>query len=338
MSLFSSSYDYYLPQELIASYPKEDRTSSRLLIYDRGSDSVTHTTFDKILSHIPKDTSIIFNDTKVIKARIFGQKSTGGRVELLLNSAVSDKYFSVFIRGKVREGTILSFEAGLEAVVVKLLSDGMRVVKFSRDCQVLDFLELIEILNSIGQIPLPSYIKREDNELDSRYYQTVFAKNYGSVASPTASLHFSEELFEDIKREFDIGFVTLNVGAGTFKPVEVENIEKHTMHSESYTVSQESRDIILSDKKLLAVGTTATRTVETFVRTGELSGQSQLFLHPENRPQRVDYLITNFHLPKSTLIMLVSSFIGLEKTKELYREAIEREYKFFSYGDAMMIL
>jgi S-adenosylmethionine:tRNA ribosyltransferase-isomerase len=336
--LKTASYDYSLPQTLIAKYPADPADSAKLLVYDRKNDTVTHSTFRNLLDFIPKETEIFFNDTKVIKARIFGTKDTGGKIELLFNKPYLHNTFLVFIRGKVKQNTLLQFDGNLQAKVLELQEDGSRIVKFYQEDKELEFLELIEILNDIGHLPLPPYLKREDEKSDDQNYQTLFAKNYGAVAAPTASLHFTPELLEKLKKNYQTNYLTLHVGAGTFKPVESEKITDHPMHSEHFKIPQESQTILDSDKNILAVGTTVTRTIEYYARTQEVFGEANLFLHPNNPPQRVNHLLTNFHLPKSTLIMLVASFVGLEKTLELYNIAVEQEYRFFSYGDGMLIL
>ena len=336
--LLVDSYDYDLPSHLIASRPAEPKDSAKLLVYDRNTGSITHTVFREILNFVPQTYAVILNDTKVIKARIFGQKESGGKVELLINSPLPQNRFLVYIRGRVKEGTKLFFENGLQATVVQLHEDGTRTVQFSRHNRTLDFPALHELLEEIGHVPLPPYIKREDTEADAQDYQTLFAQKIGAVAAPTASLHFTDALFHKMQQQYETYYVTLHVGAGTFKPVEAANIKDHVMHSEFYEIPEATRKIIDSEKKILAVGTTVTRTVEYYVRKHLPNGQSDLFLHPQNPPQRVDALLTNFHLPKSTLLMLVASFTGLEKALEIYHEAIEKEYHFFSYGDAMLIL
>jgi S-adenosylmethionine:tRNA ribosyltransferase-isomerase len=331
--LLVSSYDYDLPEELIAKYPVTPRDEAKLLVYDRKNDKVTHTVFKNILDFVG-DKRFIFNDTKVIKARIYGKKETGGKVELLLNRPFGDK-FLVYIRGKVKEGSVLYFDNGLVAKVVELLDDGSRVVEFFKENKKLSFLELVKILENIGHIPLPPYIKREDEKLDETEYQSVFAKKEGAVAAPTASLHFTPRLLDKIQKK---AYLTLHVGAGTFKPVEVEDIREHKMHSEYFEIPKSTAKILDSDEEIVAVGTTSTRTIEYYARTKKLEGECDLFLNPLNPPVRVNHLLTNFHLPKSTLIMLVAAFIGREKTLKLYEEAIEKRYRFYSYGDAMLII
>jgi len=328
-----TSYDYQLPEELIAKYPAVPRDSAKLLIYDRKKDKIIHTVFSEILDFIG-DKYFIFNNTKVIKARIFGKKESGGKVELLLNRPFNNDYL-VYIKGKVKKGTKLFFDKNLEAEVIELLNDGSRIVEFKLNDKKLEFLELVKILEEIGHIPLPPYIKRSDEKLDENEYQTVFAKKEGAVAAPTASLHFTDELLNNIKNKT---YLTLHVGAGTFKPVDVEDIRKHKMHSEFFEIPDKTAEILDSNKEIIAVGTTVTRTVEYYARTKKLTGECDLFLNPLNTPIRVNHLLTNFHLPKSTLIMLVASFIGRNKTLELYKEAIDKNYRFYSYGDAMLII
>ncbi|RXJ97287.1 tRNA preQ1(34) S-adenosylmethionine ribosyltransferase-isomerase QueA [Malaciobacter molluscorum] len=336
--LKTSSYDYNLPKELIATQPVSPADNARLLVYDRKNDKITHTTFKKLLDFIPNDVSIFLNDTKVIKARIFGTKQSGGKIELLMNKPLFMNRFLVMIRGKVKIGTILNFEENLSAEVLEINEDGTRVVKFFENNNELEFLELVEILNKIGHLPLPPYMNREDKEEDNKNYQTLFAKNYGAVAAPTASLHFTPELLKKLEDKFNIEYLTLHVGAGTFKPVDVEDILNHPMHSEYFEISAKAKKELDNAKKVLAVGTTVTRTVEYYARTNKIQGECDLFLNPSNTPIKVDHLLTNFHLPKSTLIMLIASFVGLEKTLEIYKEAIKEKYRFYSYGDGMLII
>ena len=332
------SYDYYLPPSLIAKEPINPPDEAKLLVYDRKKNKITHTIFKNIIDFIPPKTHLIFNNTKVIKARIFGKKSSGGKVELLLNRPLENNKFSVFIRGKVKVGSVLKFEENLEAKVIKLCEDGSRIVQFFKNRKILDFENLLHILDKIGKIPLPPYIDREAKKEDEKHFQPIFAKTPGAVAAPTASLHFTKELLEKIKKKFDVKFITLHVGAGTFKPVETKLITEHIMHSEYYEIPKETQKLIDSDAKILAVGTTVTRTIEYYARYKKPFGECNLFLNPLNPPIRVNHLLTNFHLPKSTLIMLVAAFIGLEKTQKLYDIAIKKKYRFYSYGDAMLIL
>lgn len=336
--LKTSSYDYDLPNELIATHPVSPADSARLLVYDRKTQKITHTTFKNLMNVLPDNLSIFLNDTKVIKARIFGKKESGGKVELLLNKPLFMDRYLVMTRGRVKVGTEIFFDKGLVATVLELNEDGSRIVKFLKDGNKIEFLELVEILNEIGHLPLPPYMNREDDKQDEEDYQTLFAKNYGAVAAPTASLHFTPELLEDIKNKYNVNYLTLHVGAGTFKPVDAEDILEHPMHSEYFEIGREAKEGLDKAQKVLAVGTTVTRTVEYYARTNKIQGECDLFLNPSNEPIKVDYLLTNFHLPKSTLIMLIASFVGLEKTLEIYNEAIKEKYRFYSYGDGMLII
>ena len=336
--LKTSSYDYNLPKELIATHPVSPADSARLLVYNRNTNSITHTTFKNLMNFLPETLSVFLNDTKVIKARIFGTKETGGKIELLLNKPLFMDRYLVMIGGKVRVGTKLFFDENLNAEVLEINEDGSRVVQFFQNDKKLDFLELVDILNKIGHLPLPPYMKRRDEKEDEKDYQTLFAKNYGAVAAPTASLHFTPELLEKINEKYSVNYLTLHVGAGTFKPVDVDDILNHPMHSEYFEIGIEAKKALDNAPKVLAVGTTVTRTVEYYARTNKIQGECDLFLNPANKPIKVDYLLTNFHLPKSTLIMLVASFVGLEKTLEIYHEAIKENYRFYSYGDGMLII
>jgi len=338
IELLTSSYDYELPTHLIAQTPIQPRDHAKLLVYNRATNTITHTTFEHILEYLPKECDIFLNDTKVIKARIFGKKKSGGKVELLFNKPLDANEYLVMTRGRVKIGTEIFFDDKLVATVVRFLEDGARVVTFTHHDKQIRFEELVVVLEKIGHIPLPPYMLREDNQDDERDYQTLFAKNAGAVAAPTASLHFTPKLFEELTNRHKTHKITLHIGAGTFKPVEVEHILEHPMHSEFFNIPKESAEVLKSDRDILAIGTTVTRTVEYFYRTGATDGECDLFLNPNNEPQRVTYLLTNFHLPKSTLIMLVSAFIGREKSLEIYKEAISKEYRFFSYGDAMLVL
>ncbi len=337
--LLTSSYDFTLPPKLIATHPANPRDSAKLLVYDRKTDTIIHSYFYDFEKYIPKDCALIFNDTKVIKARLFGNKSSGGKIELLINRPLDAKNISVYIRGKVRVDTSIYFDKGLSAIVKELKDDGSRIVNFYISKDILRFEELLPIIDDIGHIPLPPYIQREDTAQDISEYQSVFAKEEGAVAAPTASLHFTKQQHLKICKDHSHAFVTLHVGSGTFKPVEVQTITEHPMHSEYYEVSNKAKELIDSKVPLLSIGTTSTRTIEFYVRHDKLQrGEANLFLHPNNKPLRVNHLLTNFHLPKSTLLMLVASFVGVEKTQELYEEAIKNEYRFYSYGDAMLIV
>ncbi|EEC5816244.1 tRNA preQ1(34) S-adenosylmethionine ribosyltransferase-isomerase QueA [Campylobacter coli] len=338
--LLLSSYDYTLPNELIATYPVHPKEDAKLLVFERKNNQISHTTFKNLQDFLP-DCALFFNDTKVIKARIYGNKSSGGKIELFLHQPCLDSQDSLFlaqIKGRVKKDEILSFEQNLKAKVIELLDDGLRKVQFFQNDEVLNTFKLYELLDTIGHVPLPPYIKRSDEKSDLEDYQSIFAKNLGAVAAPTASLHFSENMLENLKKRHEIYHLTLHVGAGTFKSVECENLENHKIHSEFFDIPKKACEVIDSQKKILGVGTTVTRTIEYYARTKQNQGFCDLFLHPHNPPLRQDYLLTNFHLPKSTLIMLVSAFIGRQICLKLYDIAIKEKYRFYSYGDAMLIL
>lgn len=336
--LLTASYDYTLPHELIATHPIHPRDHARLLVYHRHDRTITHERFDALEQFLPRECGIIFNDTKVIKARLYGKKSTGGSIELLINRPLDAYILNVYIKGRVKIDTTLVFEEGVTARVTALHEDGSREVTFTHHAHPIRFEELLPLLEKIGHIPLPPYLGRENDSEDEEEYQSVFAHHEGAVAAPTASLHFTDELFDRVCATFPHAFVTLHVGSGTFKPVEAAIITDHPMHSEYFHISNEALKLINDPIPLLCVGTTSTRTLEYYVRTGETQGEANLFLHPNNPPLRVNHLLTNFHLPQSTLLMLVAAFVGLEETHRIYQEAINHHYRFFSYGDAMLIL
>lgn len=337
--LLTSSYDFTLPNELIATHPASPRDHAKLLVYDRQTDKISHVNFYDLEKFIPKSCALIFNDTKVIKARLYGKKQTGGKIELLINRALDAYNINVYIRGKVKVESSILFDENLIAVIRELNDDGSRVVHFFKEGEKLRFEDILPIIDKIGHIPLPPYIQREDNKEDEEEYQSVFAREEGAVAAPTASLHFTDEQHKKICEKFPHAYVTLHVGSGTFKPVEVDTITDHPMHSEYYDISDEAKVLLDSDKPILSIGTTSTRTIEFYARNlDKQNGEANLFLHPNNKPLRVNHLLTNFHLPKSTLLMLVASFVGVQKAQELYKEAIRKKYRFYSYGDAMLII
>ena len=333
-----SSYDYFLPSELIAKEPVLPKEEARLLVYLKKTKEIKHYKFKDLASLIPDDAAVIFNNTKVVKARILGHKQSGGACEVMLNQPLNDNKFSVYIRGKVSVGSVLNFADSIKVNVLELNDDGSRVVNFSKNGVILDTARLFSELEKIGHVPLPPYIKRADTKDDESWYQSIFAKNSGAVAAPTASLHFSEQMLEQIKAKHEVAYITLHVGAGTFKGVECQNINDHKMHSEFYELSEKAQEIINSNKPILGVGTTVTRCVEEFARSKQPSGFCKLFLNLNNRPIRQNYLLTNFHLPKSTLIMLVTGFIGLEETMRIYKTAVSEKYRFYSYGDGMLVI
>jgi len=337
--LLTSSYDFTLPENLIATHPANPRDSAKLLVYNRQTQEITHAIFRDFENFIPTNTALIFNDTKVIKARLFGTKLSGGKIELLINRALDAYDINVYIRGKVKIDTKIIFTEKFYAQVSVLNDDGSRVVNFYNTTSKLRFEDILPIIDEIGHVPLPPYIQREDSVEDESEYQSVFAREEGAVAAPTASLHFTPEQHKRICTNFKHAYVTLHVGSGTFKPVDSEIITEHPMHSEYYSISQEAKKLLDSTTPILSVGTTSTRTIEFYDKHGKVQkGEANLFLHPQNKPSRVNHLLTNFHLPKSTLLMLVASFVGLEVSQKLYAEAIKEEYRFYSYGDAMLIL
>jgi len=336
-----SDFDYYLPEELIAQHPCEPRDHSRLLVLNRKSDQLEDRHFYDVPNYLQPGDTLVFNDTKVIPARLIGAKSeTGGKVEVfLLNRKSGNEWEALVKPGKrARPGTIIEFSKDLSCEVLATTEFGGRVVRFIYS----GIFE--EILDRLGETPLPPYIT--ERLADKDRYQTVYARERGSSAAPTAGLHFTSSLMEEIRKSgVNLAFVTLHVGLGTFRPVNVENITEHVMHREYYSVSPETAELINNTKKLghrvIAVGTTAIRTLETAGASGAVeakSGWTDIFIYPGYEFKIVDALITNFHLPKSTLLMLISAFAGRENILSAYQEAIARRYRFFSFGDAMLIV
>lgn len=337
-----SDFYYDLPQNLIAQTPIEPRDSSRLLVLDKKTGECTHTHFDAVTEYLHPGDCLVLNNTKVLPARIYGTRTdTGAVVEFLLLNRKQGNVWEV-ITGpgkKAREGHKFTFGDCLSAEVIEVLPDGNRLAEFTYEGN------FYEVLDKVGEMPLPHYITEKLN--DKQRYQTVYAKEQGSAAAPTAGLHFTEEL---LKRIADSGvkvcFVTLHVGLGTFRPVKAENIEEHHMHSEHYYLPAETAAAINETKKnggrVFAVGTTCCRTLESVARLRggicEDEGNTDIFIYPGYEFKCIDALITNFHLPESTLIMLVSAFSGYENTMNAYKIAVEREYRFFSFGDAMLIV
>ena len=338
----TDDFDYYLPEELIAQTPLKKRDSSRMLVLDKQNGNIFHKTFSDIIDYLNPSDTLVLNDTKVIPARIIGVKEeTGAVIELLLLKNIDDNNWECLTRPakRVKVGTVISFGDGmLKATCSSVGEEGIRVFSLSYDGI------LYEILDKLGTMPLPPYI-HEKLEDQSRY-QTVYAKNIGSAAAPTAGLHFTKELLNDIKnKNVNIAYLTLHVGLGTFRPVNVEDVTKHKMHTEYYSISKETCDIINKTKKsgnkIVVVGTTSVRVLETVMnRFGELkecSGVTDIFIYPGYKFKIVDNLITNFHLPKSTLVMLVSALAGKDNIMKAYHEAVLNKYRFFSFGDAMFI-
>jgi len=331
-----SDFDFDLPNALIAQYPSEKRTDSRLLVVQDDFINATFSQLGKFLK--PKDL-LILNDTKVIPARLFGRKDSGGKVEILVERLINDFEALVMIKASraPKIGSYIVLENDKQVKVIDKAS-GLYKLSFGSN-------SILTLLNEIGHVPLPPYIERIDIKEDLVRYQTVYAKNDGAIAAPTAGLHFDEPLLSNLNSYgVDYAFVTLHVGAGTFQPVKVEDIKDHQMHSEYFEICQETVDKIVTTKanggRIVAVGTTAVRTLESIALQGELSsekGDTDIFIYPGFEFRLVDAMITNFHLPKSSLLMLVSAFIGVEKMFQVYQYAIEEKYRFFSYGDAMLL-
>jgi S-adenosylmethionine:tRNA ribosyltransferase-isomerase len=332
-----SSYQYNLPEELIASKPLERRDSSRLLVVNRSEGTICHQQFSDLTGYVDYGDQLVFNNSKVIKARLKGKKATGASIEIMLHKELSDGLWECLVRPgrKMPVGARVIIGEGFEAEIAHVNADGSRYIRF--EC-VRPFTEMLE---GYGEMPLPHYMNRSAETLDNARYQTVYAKNAGSVAAPTAGLHFTEEMLEKLKtRGVDLQYVTLHVGWGTFKPVQVENIIDHNMHSETYAVSAETAAGLNSCKgKRIAVGSTSCRTLESAFHDGfeEKSGDTNLFITPGFKFKAVDAMLTNFHLPGSTLLMLISAFGGYELIREAYAQAVAEKYRFFSYGDAMLI-
>jgi S-adenosylmethionine:tRNA ribosyltransferase-isomerase len=342
--LLLQNYDFNLPLELIAERPVPDRHSSRLLVYNEATDEVIHTTYNKIGDYLPDHSTLVFNRSKVFPCRLIGHKRSGGEAEVFVLSLINDRgLYPAMLRaaGKRKVGDEFFFD-GLAAKLEVVKGDGTFYISFNCDHET-----LIEKLETIGKIPIPPYIRNgESDDLDKKTYQTVYAKESGSVAAPTAGLHFSQELLDSLSSlGHKLASVTLHVGAGTFTPVKAENIIEHKMHEEFFSIDSENLKIIQDAKFRVAVGTTSLRTLESSwednqVRFHEESGLkgTSIFLHPGKEVHSIDALVTNFHLPKSSLIMLVSSLVGRQKVLELYQLAIKEKYRFFSYGDGMLIL
>ncbi len=334
--------DFYfdLPEELIAQTPLKDRTTSKLMVVNKKTGDVNHKTFSNILDYFNEGDCLVINETKVIPARLFGNKKTGAKIEVLLLDKIDLNKYEVLVNPgrKAKVGDTIYFGDILEGTVVDIVEDGNRIIEFKYD----GVFE--NILDQLGEMPLPPYIKEKLNDKDR--YQTVYAKNDGSSAAPTAGLHFTNDLMEQIKAKgVNIVKITLHVGLGTFRPVKVTNILEHKMHSEKFFIDEMSAKIINDTKKrgkkVFSVGTTSTRALESSVNEEGLieskNSQTNIFIYPGYKFKVVDSLITNFHLPESTLIMLVSALSSKDNILNAYNEAIKHEYRFFSFGDAMLI-
>lgn len=337
------NFYFDLPQELIAQDPLEDRSASRLLVLDKETGEISHRHFRDIKEYLRPEDCLVINDTKVIPARLFGtKKDTGAKIEVLLLKRRRDDIWETLVKPgkKARPGTELEFGEGLlKATVVEVADEGNRLIQFHYD----GIFE--EILDQLGQMPLPPYITHQLKDKDR--YQTVYAKHQGSAAAPTAGLHFTRELLAEIKEMgVEIAHVTLHVGLGTFRPVKTENVLDHHMHSEFYMIEESEAEKInkakLSNRRIICVGTTSCRTIESAVGEDGLlkagSGWTEIFIYPGYQFKLLDCLITNFHLPESTLVMLVSALAGREQVLSAYEEAIKERYRFFSFGDAMLVI
>ena len=338
----TDDFDYYLPEELIAQVPIKDRDASRLMVLDKETGNIKHEVFHNIIDYLDKDDVLVLNDTKVLPARLFGIKEdTKAHIEILLLKNIQDNDWECLVKPakRVKEGTVISFGEGLlKAICIEERKEGIRVLRLMYEGV------LYEILDKLGTMPLPPYIheKLEDKDMD----QTVYAREYGSAAAPTAGLHFTEKLLKQIEEKgIKIVHITLHVGLGTFRPVSVEDVTKHVMHKEHYIITKEAANTLNEIKenggKIYAVGTTSVRTLETNLEkhskfTAEV-GDTSIFIYPGFKFKAIDGLITNFHLPKSTLVMLVSAFSSKENILNAYEEAVKQKYRFFSFGDAMLI-
>lgn len=336
-------FDYDLPESLIAQTPLKDRDQSRLLVLGRHSGNIEHKHFKDVIDYLETGDTLVLNDTRVMPARLFGLKEeTGAKVEMLMLTRIENNDWEVLLKPakRIKVGNKLSFGEGkIIAECIEELDQGGRIMRLHYE----GILE--ERLNELGEMPLPPYIKERLDDPDR--YQTVYAKESGSAAAPTAGLHFTDELLDEIRAKgINIAFITLHVGLGTFRPVSVEDINDHEMHSEYYQMTQETADLLNQTKneghRIISVGTTSTRTLETIRRDYNefvaVSGWTDIFIYPGFTYKAIDGLITNFHLPKSTLVMLVSAFSSRENILNAYKEAVKLEYRFFSFGDAMLII
>jgi len=340
-----SSYRYNLPKELIAQHPCSGRDRCRLMVVERATGKISEMTFSDLVDFLDSGDKVIFNDTKVIPARLIGKRSGGGATELLLIKQCGEDMWKAMAKPgrKLKPGSVVIFGEGLSCEILETLEDGIKKVRFSYNADA----NFEEILEKIGHMPLPHYIQRSDrDERDLVDYQTTFARHAGAVAAPTAGLHFTDELFQNLdEKGIEQVMVTLHVGMGTFKPVVAEDIRRHAMHSEEYIVTPKAAKQLNSrspDKRVICVGTTCCRVLESasdnsgIIRSG--SGETDIFIYPGYSFKYVDGLLTNFHLPGSSLMMLVSALAGIELIKEAYSKAIEDKFRFYSYGDAMLII
>jgi len=335
-----SDFHFDLPEELIAHYPATDRSASRLLHLNSQSGQLDHGAFPDLLNYLRQGDLLIFNNTRVMAARLYGHKASGGKVELLVERVLEDGLALAMLKSSkpARAGLRFELDDGIQVEVVER-RDALYLIRLVDGC------DWNSVFERIGHMPLPPYIKRDDETVDEERYQTVYGEKLGAVAAPTAGLHFDEGVMAELKaRSIDTGFVTLHVGLGTFLPVRVDSLEDHVMHSEWMELSTELVEKINRTKaqggRVIAVGTTSVRCLESAARNGQLEayrGETDIFIYPGYEFQVVDALLTNFHLSQSTLIMLVAAFAGWDKIKHAYEQAVEQRYRFFSYGDAMFI-
>ncbi len=337
----TSDFYFDLPEELIAQYPSDRRGESRLIVYNRKNSKLTHSTVSDITDFIDSSNFMVFNNTRVRKARIFGTSDFGGKIEFLLLKQVSDLEWEVICSKSKRQktGRSYTFPDNIRGMITKSDESG-KILKF--ETEVTD-----DYLEKNGHIPLPPYIKREDAADDAERYQTVYSSKTGSVAAPTAGLHFTDENLSRIRNNgIDNAFVTLHVGMGTFQPIRAENVEDHQIHEETYEITEKTAEKLnkakKEGKKIIAVGTTSVRTLESSADENGIiipgKRKTTLYIYPGYKFRFVDHMFTNFHTPDSTLLLLVSAFAGAENIKKIYTEAIEKRYRFFSYGDAMLLL
>lgn len=332
----TSLFDYQLPPELIANSPVSPRDHSRLMVINKKDNSITHKHFYDIIDYLDSNDILVLNKTKVFPARVFGNKKTGGKVELLLTKSIGEFNWEVLAKPGLKVGTKVNFK-DFEGEVIERNSE-IHIIKFN-----LDRIPLLELLNQTGITPLPPYIENEDSETELRVkYQTVYAMNLGSVAAPTAGFHFTKELLKEIKEKgVQVEYVILHVGLGTFMPVKTENLEDHVMHSEEFFVEEKViKRLNLAKKngrRIIAVGSTSTRVLES-IASGNTTNSTNIFIFPPYKFKFVDVMITNFHLPKSTLMAMVYAFGGTKLMQKAYQEAIKNKYRFYSFGDSSMII
>jgi len=333
----TNDFDYKLDEDLIAQHPLKERTDSRMMVLDRDNGDIVHSKFSSVIDYLEKGDVLVLNDTKVLPARLIGLKElTKAKIELMLLKQINNDLWQCLVKPlrRVKIGTKINFTDRLSAFVRKIIGEGIIEVEFKYTGLFL------EVLDELGEMPLPPYITEKLS--DNNRYQTVYAENIGSVAAPTAGLHFTPELLDRIETKgIKVVYLTLHVGLGTFRPVTVEEVTKHKMHSEYYEISAETANVINNAKRVISVGTTSTRTLESIYRKErklcESSGWTDIFIYPGFDFKVIDGLITNFHLPKSTLIMLVSAFSSKENILNAYEEAVKEKYRFFSFGDSMFI-